>query len=556
MELKQYLSPLQKWWWLLILSTLVSATSSFIATRFQPPIYKTHTALMIGQAIENANPNSLDIYLTSQLAQSYIEIAKRRPVQEGTMTTLGLTWLPEYTVSQVPNTQVLEIAVTDSSPERAQAVANTLAQQLILQSPTGAESQDQERQEFINQQLDRLQIEITDTDAEITNLQTQLGDMVSARQIADTQTQIAGLQSKLNTLQTNYATLLSNTSQGAVNSLQVIETAPLPIVPIGPNKPLTILTGAAIGFVLAAAAAYLMEYLDDTLKTPEEISNVLEAPVIGYIAETLSAADEDSILVVRQPRSSIAEAYRTLRTNLEFAGVDRPLRTILITSASPSDGKTTIASNLAAIIAQGGKRVILLDADLRRPRVHRLTALTNRFGLSDVFRDQMSLDGVRQPISGIENLSVITSGSLPPNPAELLKSGRMDTILSDLQQLADMVIIDSPPFLVSDPSVLATKVDGVLLVTRPGQTNAETLKAVHQQFNRVGARILGVVLNRIPHRTGFYYGGYRYYYAPYYYSSHYGLDDATSGPTPRKRGLFAFFSRWRAPRPTPETPAE
>jgi capsular exopolysaccharide synthesis family protein len=518
MELREYLIPLRKWWLLIVTATLLAAVSAFLATQFQVSQYRTKATLMLGQAISNPNPTGLEFYTVQQLAGTYADIAMRRPVREATMESLGLTWLPEYSARLVPNTQLLEITVIDTVPERAQAIANVLAEQLVLQSPTGRT--DPQRQEFIDSQLDQLEGDISATEAELSRLQSELGAMISARQIADAQTEIASLRTKLTTLQANYAGLLTNTEQGALNTLRVIEPAVVPSAPINDNTVATVLLGAAIGFVLSAGAAYLMEYLDDSLKTPEEISAVMEAPIIGFIAATDANGDAKHYAVVAEsPRSAVAEAFRTLRTNLEFAGVDRPLRTILVTSPSPGDGKTTIATNLAVIMAQGDKRVVLLDADLRRPRVHRYANVSNSFGLSDVFRDKMELSEATQSWDASENLTVITSGSLPPNPAELLNSSRMGEILEELSEEADVVIIDSPPVLVTDASILAAKVDGVLIVVEPGRTNEVAAKALTEQMERADARVVGVVLNRIPRRPGYYYGGYKYYYAPNYYQN-------------------------------------
>ena len=523
MELKEYLLPLRRWWWLLVAATVVSTFSSYVATTLQTPLYQTKAALMIGQAIEDPNPNSFSIYLTEQLAQSYADIASRQTVRQGAMETLGMTWLPEYRVSIVPNTQILEVTVVDSDPVRAQAVANALAEQLVETSPTSTREENQQRQTFINEQLATLETTIEETEEEIQGLQDEVVNMISARQIADAQSQIATLENKLNTLRTNYATLLANTREGAINTLRVIEWAPLPTNPINSNRMTTILLGAAIGFSLAAGAAFLMEYLDDTLKTPEEISRELDLPVIGFIADTGADDEEEALVAADQPRSPIAEAFRSLRTNLEFASVDEPLRSILITSPSPSDGKTTVATNLAVMMAQGGKRVMLVDADMRRPRVHRYMKASNRFGLSNVFRDQLSLVEASQPWNQIEDVSVVTSGSLPPNPAELLGSAKMNQIIEEAEGFNDVVIIDSPPFVVSDSAILAAKVDGVVLVIRPGRTSRESVRAMMEQFQRADARMVGVVLNRVP-RGGTYYGGYRHYYAPYYYSSHYYME--------------------------------
>jgi succinoglycan biosynthesis transport protein ExoP len=284
----------------------------------------------------------------------------------------------------------------------------------------------------------------------------------------------------------------------------------------------------AVGLMLAAGIAFLVEYLDDTIKTPEDVDRLLALPLIGYIAEMqLNGKGDAEVYVSRQPRSPVSEAFRSLRTNLEFAAVDTPLRTILVTGAEAGDGKTTIATNLAAIFAQGGKRVLLLDCDLRRPRVHKFLGIQNRVGLTDLFRDSLGLEAVTHQWadSSSKAMSVITSGSLPPNPAELLGSKKMDHLLAEMASRVDVVVIDSPPSMVSDSQVLASKVDGVLLVVQPGKTQSGAARATREQMERAGARVVGIVFNRIPRNRGYYYGGYQYY-SPYYYSSNKYLDGA------------------------------
>jgi capsular exopolysaccharide synthesis family protein len=301
-------------------------------------------------------------------------------------------------------------------------------------------------------------------------------------------------------------------------SIDQIQVAIVPEFPIRPQPLTSALLAGVVGLMLAAGVVFLMEYLDDTIKVPEDVDRVLEIPLIGYIAEMEAGAKEErNVYVSEQPRSPVSEAFRSLRTNLEFAAVDHPLRIILVTGAEAGDGKTTISTNLAAIIAQGGKRVILLDCDLRRPQVHRFLSIPNRVGMTDLFRDSIALDAVLQPwkISPTTAISVITSGSLPPNPAELLGSKKMDHILTELVNRADVVVIDSPPSMVTDAQVLAAKVDGVLLVIQPGKTHIGAAQATREQLDRAGARILGAVFNRIPRQRGYYYGGYRYY-SPYY----------------------------------------
>ena len=513
MEFKQYILPLKRWWWLLVAATLIAMVSSYLATVRQPPIYQTLASLMIGQVITDPNPTGAEFTLSRQLAENYAEIANREPVKIATMEALGLSWLPDYRATALPNGQFIEIVVTDIVPERAQAVANEIAHQLILRSPTGSQSDEQDRQAFVQNQLDNLQQQITETEAEIQTLREALGGMDSARQIADTQVQITALGAKLADLQGIYSDLLANTQGGAINTISVIEEAYKPTVPIGPNKMLIILLSATVGLSLALVAAYVLEYMDDTVKSPEEVEKFTNVPVIGYLSE-LDIDDVGALYAADNPRHPSVEEMRTLRTNLEFAGVDQPLKTLLISSTEMEVGKTSVAANLAIVMSQTEKDVILVDADLRRPNVYNFYGFQNKVGLSDVFRGEYDLDGVAKQWPGGE-VTVITAGDIPPNPSELLGSKRMSEIMETLGSKADIVIIDGPPFVVADAAVLASKVDGVLLIVRLGHTRKPAISAMMEQISRSGAKVIGVALNRIPARSVGYYTGNPYYSAYY-----------------------------------------
>lgn len=357
---------------------------------------------------------------------------------------------------------------------------------------------------------------------------------------------VARLQSTLELYQQIYLNLINSREsirlarlQNTPNVVQ-IEAAKVPVSPVRP-KPLnnTLLAGA-VGLMLMAGVVFLIEYLDDTIRTPEDVERLLDVPVLGYIADMQAPKGEDEFLYVnQQPRSPISEAFRSLRVNLEYTGVDKPLRIILVTSPGPGEGKTTVAANLAAIIAQAGKKVLLLDADMRRPRVHKVLGLANRLGLSDLFRDQSNFQAVRNNWNGNKEVTVITSGNLPPNPAELLGSDKMSFILGELANAVDVVVIDSPPTVVTDAQIMAPKVDGIVLVIQPGHTHADSAMAAREQFERAGGRLVGVVFNRIPRNRNHYYGSYRYY-SPYYYSDGYyhyaSKDSGLERAQPRKNG--------------------
>ena len=198
-----------------------------------------------------------------------------------------------------------------------------------------------------------------------------------------------------------------------------------------------------------------------------------------------------------------------------------------MTSPGPAEGKTTVAVNLAAIFALSGKKVALLDADMRRPSVHRLLGLPNRGGLSNLFRNQEGVQTVSRTKLELPNLMIVTSGSLPPNPAELLGSERMMQLLDELCEQVDIVVIDTPPSLVADAQILAARVDAVLLVIQPGKTQADFARSSLEMFHRAGARVIGTVMNRIPRNRDYYYGGYKYY-SPYSEDSGYYRKENTA----------------------------
>ena len=211
-----------------------------------------------------------------------------------------------------------------------------------------------------------------------------------------------------------------------------------------------------------------------------------------------------NLITVSEPRSPISEAYRTLRTNLDFASLDEALKTLVVTSAGVGEGKSTTLANLATVSAQTGRKVILVDADLRRPTMHQIFGLTNEVGLTTVMMDNSGLASPPMQETGVEGLSVLTSGPLPPNPAEVMGSRRMEEMIGALAELADQVFFDTPPVVaVTDAAVLATKVDGVLLVIGAGKTRRELARSAVQRLEQINARLVGTVLTGVRMDTGF-----------------------------------------------------
>jgi len=498
MDLQLYLAPIRKWWWLVLAAAVVGFLASALILSQRPPTYQARAALMIGRSVLDPNPTSAQLGLGERLADTYAALARRDPVQNATMAALGLTELPEYETRPIPEAQLVEILVIDTSPVRAQAVANEIANQVILLSPTGPLAAQEGRQLFINEQLNFLQASILDVQGEMAAQQEGLVGLTSAVEIARAQDALAALQAKLTALQSNYATLLANSEGGAVNYLTLIEPASLPDRPLGPGNLLLALLAGLAGAVLGGSTAYLLEYMDTSLKTPEEAVRLLRIPIIGMIGEIKSpgrpSGKPGSPVVSVRGQPAVIEALRILWTNLEFASVDRPLRTLLVASPGPDEGKTTIAVNLASAMAQSGKRVALIDADLRRPAVHSSFDVPAQPGLSDVFLGRKQTADIVTPRNG-GNLLVIPAGTPPPNPTELLARPRLGALLSGLETRYDIILLDTAPSqLTSDFQPVAARAGGMLIAVRRDVSRLASLAELNEKITHTGAQVVGAVV--------------------------------------------------------------
>jgi capsular exopolysaccharide synthesis family protein len=275
-----------------------------------------------------------------------------------------------------------------------------------------------------------------------------------------------------------------------------------------------VMVAVILGCTLAVAGAYLIEFLDDSFKSASEVHELLGVPVLTAVPTIRNEADENKLIMLQTTPARAMEAYRLLRVNLEFTAIDTPIKLIVVVGASAQDGKSLTAANLASAYARAGKRTILVDADLHRPTQQRLFKLVNNIGLTTALRsDGIALESLLQSTI-VPGMRVLTSGPLPPNPAELLSSKRMQELLSQLKAMADFVIIDSPPLTtVTDGIVLVTQADGTLMVVRAGKTHRASVKRAHLLLQQVKARLLGVVYNGIAINNSDYrteYGYYRY----------------------------------------------
>lgn len=300
----------------------------------------------------------------------------------------------------------------------------------------------------------------------------------------------------------------------SVSNAQIVDYAVIPKAPIKPKRALNLLLAMLVGLFGGVFAAFFTEYMDDTIKTAEDVDKNLELPFLDVVPLTEDA--KGPIFVTSDPKSATAEAYRTIRTGLMLSSTDKPLKVILVTSSTPNEGKTTTAANLAVAMAQMGERVLIVDVDMRRHNLHELFGTSNPVGISDVIIDPKRLSEAIKNVDKHQNLDIITGGTLAPNPSELLGSERMREFITHLRGRYDRIILDSPPLLAfSDSLVLSRLADGVIMVIWGGKTPRNTIQQAVQSLQGVGARILGVVLNKIDttRRSYYYYPYYSYYYA-------------------------------------------
>jgi capsular exopolysaccharide synthesis family protein len=308
------------------------------------------------------------------------------------------------------------------------------------------------------------------------------------------------------------------------NNVRVLERAVVPGVPIRPNPIQNLMMGLLVGLGTGIALAFGIEALDNTLKTQADVEQFLGVPVLGLVPviggnnEPAEAFGDDlrqrDLGVFLDPKSVAAECCRSIRTNILFMSPDRPIRTMVITSPSPQEGKTTTAVNLGVTMAEAGGRVLIIDTDMRRPRLHRSFGVGNQTGISTVIVGKATLEEAIKH-TDVPNLDVLTCGPVPPNPSELLHTDRFAAVLADCAKLYDRIVLDSPPTsAVTDPAVLGNLVDGVVLIIKAGETTRDSAMHARRQLTSAKARVVGVIVNAIDFSNPAY--GYEYYYRNYY----------------------------------------
>jgi capsular exopolysaccharide synthesis family protein len=438
-----------------------------------------------------------------------VQLLSSEPVKAGVRQRLGSA--PNVSVDTVGQTDVITVSATSTDPKRAASVANAYADSFV----------DVKRNQAVGSLIaveQQLQTKVSGLDTQIAALDAQVASASSSRQSAVAQS----LAPQRSALVDQEAAFKNQLAQFQVNS--AVETGAAQVsspasIPTSPSSPLILrntLLAVAVGLILGVVVAFVRDYFDDSLKTKEDLERAGSGlPVLGLVPALASWRDKTKPRVVSltDPTSPAAEAYRAIRTSIQFLGLDRSLRTLQVTSPNAAEGKTATVANLGVALAWSGQRVIILGCDLRRPRIHEFFGLSNEVGFTSVLLGQVSFEDACQRVPGQGRLAVLASGPLPLNPAEALASRHTTELVAEARERADMVLVDCPPVLpVTDSAVLSARADATIVVASAGETTGRVIARAIEVLTQVGAPVVGTVLNAVKSQDSYGYANqYNYY---------------------------------------------
>jgi capsular exopolysaccharide synthesis family protein len=528
----------RKWTIPILVLTIIGAGAAYFISHRLTPMYEAKGSLLVvagpGQA---GSASSLNINAT-QATTTAATLLTEPPLLQQVINQLHLDLGTDALAKEVAatpqnNTELVDVVVRDASPVRAAQIANSLMNDYVTQ----VTNQNTQR---INQAGAALQAQIDGAQATLRQEEQQLA--TSQRSGQDTtalRSAVAADSALLSQLNLNFSSFKIAQAQN-LETVTVAALASPPTAPASPSTLLNTVIGAIIGLLVALGVVALVQFLDQGLNNAEDVRQRLGLPCLAVVPRYRGLPTVGKRRGRRKERSaeSAMEAYRRLRTNLLFSSPDAELKSIAITSVRAGEGKTSTAANLAVALANSEKRVLLIDADLRKPDQHRLFNKSLDGGFTELIVSQFagapSLNGVYT--TDFANLSLITCGTIPPNPAELLASKRAHVLLRALAEQRDVIVIDTPPAgVVTDPLSLAADASATILVVEVGKTNAAEASNVIDALRGVGANVVGVVLNKAPKRRGRGYS-YTYGYSGYGTGQQAAVVDATPQPAEHRTG--------------------
>lgn len=555
-ELVQYIRLVRRWLWLIVLAAFLAGGAAYLQASRQLDQYQARVTISVGTYFQAPNPTSGEIYTGQQLAQNYVILAKSHSVlqaaiDEGNLPISVGALSGALSASVINQTTFIQITATHPDPILVVQMVDEVAKQLILNSPTNLTPEQQAQVDLANSEIARLNLQLEQSRQRLAALDTQLATATDPQEIERLNEQYNTVISQINEASSNIAWFTDTIArlQQRTNALEIVEPARM-TGRVARNEFQTTVLGALVGAALAFGLVLLIEYLDDTIRTVDQATQALGLPTLAVIPKFGKSRDSYSerLIAYRQPDSPVSEEYRTLRTNLMFSA-NGGKAVFLITSPGPGDGKTITVANLAVTMAVAGWRVLLIDADLRRPRLHDIFNVDNRVGLStllsldpsDLLAAEMPLDRLPPHYAEciqeteIPGLTMIASGYIPLNPAEVLGSANMQQWFKFFRSSPDIdiILIDTPPVLIAaDSAVLASNLDiPTVMVIEAGRTRPGGALRAKERLASLEIDIKGLVLNAVSRRDEGYGYGYDYYYYYYYKKHESGEKSASNGGT-------------------------
>jgi len=534
LTLRDYLGVLQRRKKIVLLVVGVLAAGSLLSSFVQEPVYAASARLLL-QPKQAESPFDANTGIRSDPVRALvteIEVLNSQAVEAEVRRRIGTA--PDVLATPIGQTDVVRVTAESTDPKRAADVANAYASAYI----------DVRRQQAVDGLLaagKEIQDKLTDLQQQIRGLDSQVTaapapDQGAIRESVSEQRQALVQQQSVFKQTLDKLTVDANLASGGA---QLVGNALIPTAPIRPKPMRGAVLAAVVGLVLGAGVAFLVEYLDDSIKTREDLERIsAPVPVIGVIPLVggWKEQEEERLVSLTDPTSAAAEAYRTLRTAIQFVALDRPMGIVQVTSSNASEGKTTTLANLGVALAKAGQRVVLVCCDLRRPRLHEFFGLPNDVGFTSLLLGEAPLSRALQAVPDVPRLRLLASGPLPPNPSELLSSSRTREVFGALKADADIVLIDSPPVLpVTDALVLFRQVDATLMVFSAGGTSQKQASTALAMAKQVDAPLVGTVLNGVTALSGY---GNQYSYGY----------QAETGPDADTAGLMRLGRVWPVPR--------
>lgn len=460
--------------------------------------YQATVTLLLNSTAITGAPNDLML----------VQMLKGQPVLDAVIAKLGLSESTESIASRVSvlpveNTQMVRLYVDDKDKSQAALLADAIANAFVLQVQKIIQAP-------YESQLAGLQKQVDDLDVVINQVQADISQVTIEKNQTDTE--ISRLESLLTEYRNDYRTQQQNYEQLRLTAANVADTVVVSEKATVPGKPnqnrlINSLLFGVVGLMFGAGTAYVLDQLNDKIRSVQDVSDKLKLTLLGSILK--NGKDEDELVMVTQPASYMGESFRVLSTNIRLSTIDRPLKSLIVTSPAASEGKSIIAANLAVAFVKAGLKVVLVDADLRFPRQHQLFGLDKDLGLTGALLKGTTYGCLQN--TQFEQLKILTSGEVPSNPAELIGSDNFKKLLEELRAQADLLVIDSPPVLpVADACILAAVTDGTLLVVRASQTSTRAVRDAAERLKKVRANLMGVALNDVPENRDGYYSYYGY----------------------------------------------